>query len=210
MVFFYLHGWASSPYSNKAQFFKQCFAEHHLVLQVPDLNQGDFYHLTLTRQIQQVQALLPTQPVTVIGSSFGGLTALWLAEKRPQIQRLVLLAPALNFAIYSFNVLTEAQRQEWRDRGELKFFHYAAGQELPVSYNFIEDLQGYTDADVRRQLPTLILHGVHDEVIPITASREFAATRPWIQLLELDSDHSLASVQSQLWQEIQCFCELTR
>ena len=87
MNFFYLHGWASSPYSSKAQYFKQCFEEKNLLLSIPDLNQPDFSTLTLPRQLSHVKALLPTTPVTLIGSSLGGLTALWLAQQCPQVER---------------------------------------------------------------------------------------------------------------------------
>ncbi|MCS6812403.1 MAG: esterase, partial [Cyanobacteria bacterium] len=58
----YLHGFASSPNSTKARYLADCFAQAGLPLTVPDLNQGDFSHLTLTRQIQQVEALLTDEP----------------------------------------------------------------------------------------------------------------------------------------------------
>ncbi len=78
-----------------------------------------------------------------------------------------------------------------------------------LSYDFIHDMYHYDDADLQRRLPTLILHGRQDEVIPVQTSREFSATRPWIQLIEVvESDHSLASVQVQLWQIIQEFCQM--
>lgn len=210
MLFCYLHGWASGPFSDKARFFKQQFAKHGLTLQIPDLNQNDFFHLTLSRQIQQVNELLRTfnQPTTLIGSSLGGLTALWVSEHQPQIERLVLLAPALDFAARCLTLLPEEQQIQWREQGVLALYHYAEARELPLSYAFIEDLQRYHDVSLQRAVPTLILHGLHDDVVPVTASRHFVARRPWTQLVELDSDHSLASVKDRLWQETQVFCQL--
>jgi hypothetical protein len=206
-TFFYLHGWASSPQSNKARFFKQCFEQHRINLQLPDLNQNDFFHLTLTRQIRQVETLLPPTPVTLIGSSLGGLTALWIAEQQPQVQRLILLAPALNFLANSLTIIGEAKYAQWCHQGETAFYHYGEERDLLLSYDFIQDMYHYDDADLQRRLPTLILHGRQDEVIPVQTSREFITTRPWIQLVEVESDHSLASVQAQLWQIIQEFCQ---
>ena len=110
MTFIYLHGWASGPFSNKARFFSQHFAQQGLTLQTPDLNQNDFFHLTLSRQIEQVKNLLSDQAVTLIGSSFGGLTALWVAEQCQQVKRLVLLAPALDFSTRCLTLIPEAQR----------------------------------------------------------------------------------------------------
>jgi pimeloyl-ACP methyl ester carboxylesterase len=205
-TFFYLHGWASSPQSSKAQFFKQCFEQRGLSLQIPDLNQKDFYHLTLTRQIQQVEALLPDSPVTIIGSSFGGLITLWLAERQPQIQCIVVLAPALNFLSLCKARMGETQFARWRSQGEFAFYYYAEQRERLISYAFIEDLHQYVDADLlQRRVPTLILHGNKDDVVPIQMSRDFAATRPWVKLVEFDSDHRLTDVQAQLWQAISSF-----
>lgn len=206
MSFFYLHGWASSPQSNKARFFRQRFAEQGIDLHLPDLNQEDFFHLTLTRQIHQVEALLPVDPVTMLGSSFGGLTALWLAQRQPQIKQLILLAPALNFATQSLALLTEEQRHQWFMQKELKVYHYGYEREMLLSYDFIEDLQNYTDVGLRRCLPTLIFHGRHDEVIAVQSSRDFAHNHPWVQLVELDSDHSLANVHELMWEKIAQFC----
>ena len=205
-TFFYLHGWCSSPKSSKAQVFKQYFKEVGFNLQIPDLNQGDFYHLTLTRQIQQVQALLPNTPVTLIGSSLGGLVALWVAKQQPQVERLVLLAPSLDFQ--NITLLGESQLSQWRFNKEMLVYHYSEERELLLSYDFIEDFSQYSDNDLQRALPTLILHGKNDEVIPIQNARDFAATRPWIKLIEFDSDHRLTDVQTQLWQEIKKFCQI--
>ncbi len=74
-TYIYLHGFASGPRSQKARDLGDQFARLNIPLTIPDLNQGDFTHLTLTRQIKQVEALFPPAPtpVTLIGSSFGGL-----------------------------------------------------------------------------------------------------------------------------------------
>ncbi|OAD23332.1 protein belonging to Uncharacterized protein family UPF0227, partial [Candidatus Thiomargarita nelsonii] len=94
-------------------------------MQIPDLNPSDFYHFSLTRQIQQVEALLPNSPVTIIGSSFGGLIALWLAERHPQIQSLVLLAPALNFLNLCRAMMGDSHFAQWRSQGEFAFVNSA-------------------------------------------------------------------------------------
>lgn len=209
MQFIYLHGFASSPQSAKAQLFLQRFRSRHLTLQIPDLNQDDFSHLTLSRQLQQVEALLsndPGAPVTIIGSSFGGLTAAWLGDRHPQVERLVLLAPAFQFLNAWLPRLGEAQLQQWQQTGSILTYHYAAQQMLPLNYSFIKDLAQYDESTLGRSVPTLILHGRQDDVIPIQASRDYAAARPWVKLIELDSDHALVDVEAEMWQQIQEFC----
>ncbi len=208
--YLYLHGFASSPKSTKAAYLQQAFQSRGISLQVLDLNQGDFTHLTLTRQLQQIQAALAsqTEPVILIGSSFGGLTAAWAAEQMPQIERLVLLAPAFGFLDHWWPRLDPQQRQHWQTSGLTEVYHYGEGRSLPLGYEFIRDLQTYRDDAIQRPIPTLILHGHRDEVIPIQASQTFAASRPWVQLVKLDSDHALGNGLLIIWQTIQHFCQI--
>lgn len=210
MNYFYLHGFASSPRSNKAIYLSDRFAQREINLQSPDLNQADFSHLTITRQLNQVAAELPPPPtcVTLIGSSLGGLTAAWLGQKHLQVQRLVLLAPAFEFLAHWLVHLEQSQLQQWQAEKYLSVYHYGEKRSLPLHYEFVLDAAQYQEAQLLRPIPTLILHGRQDEVIPIGASRKFAQNRPWVQLIELESDHSLGNVLPQIWQSIQTFCEL--
>ncbi|PSB16882.1 esterase [filamentous cyanobacterium CCP1] len=207
-VYFYLHGFASSPRSAKAQYLDQCFRSVGIQLTIPDLNQEDFYHLSLSRQIRQVEGLMPSdKPVTLIGSSFGGLTAAWLGEKNVQVDRLILLAPAFQFLAHWIPKLGPEQMQRWQTEQSLMTYHHGEARMLPIHYDFVTDLAPYDETHLQRPLPTLILHGQADEVIPIQASRNFAEQRSWVTLIELESDHSLGNVQLQIWQAIQAFLE---
>ena len=209
MDYLYLHGFASSPQSTKAQYLRDRARSCQVELPILDLNQGNFSQLTLTRQLQQVAAALPPAPtpVTLIGSSFGGLTAAWAAEQYGQIQRLVLLAPAFRFLNHWLPRLGPEQLSRWQRDGFLPIYHYGAGRELPLHYKFITDARQYTDEQLQRSLPTLILHGREDEVIPIEASHDYAAQRPWVKLVELDSDHALGNVLPEIWAAICDFCK---
>lgn len=209
MKFFYLHGFASSPRSTKAQTLLDRFTSLHLPLELPDLNQGDFTHLTLTRQIQQVKALFPNnQPVTVIGSSFGGLTAAWLGQLCETVDRLVLLAPAFEFLSHWLPKIEPTQLQHWRSGDLLMVYHYSENRLLPLDYDFVTDLEQYDDEQLKKPIPTLILHGTQDDVIPIQSSRNYARKRPWVDLIELESDHTLVDQSEEIWQAICQFCGL--
>lgn len=207
-TYFYLHGFASSPRSAKGMYLRDRFAQLGIDLITPDLNQGDFFHLTLTRQVQQVQTALPAGPVILIGSSLGGLTATWVAQQQLQVQQLVLLAPAFQFLDHWLQILGEVHLQRWQTQGSLKFYHHGQQRSLSLSYQFVQDAEEYLDDQLQRPIPTLILHGLQDGVIPITASRDFVAQRPWAKLVELDSDHALGNVQVEIWQAIRKFCLL--
>lgn len=207
IAYIYLHGFASSPQSHKAQYLRDRFAELDLDLQIPDLNQEDFSHLCLTRQIQQVAALFPTPktPIVLIGSSFGGLTAAFLAQHYPQVQQLVLLAPAFGFQTYWETHLDKRQRDRWRAEKYLNVYHYGKQRELPLSYNFFLDLNQYDEGKLQRPVETRIIHGDRDEVIPLSNSQTYASDRPWVELRIYNSDHSLSNVLPQIWQEIREF-----
>lgn len=204
----YLHGWASSPFSDKARFFSQQFQQANIPLIIPDLNQPDFYHLTLSRQIEQVRALINSDEVTLIGSSLGGLTALWVAESCPQVKQVVTLAPALNFLEAKEIFMGSEQIQQWQTAQELAVYHYAAQEEKLIHYNFIADMVNYPDSALQRAIPTLMLHGQHDEVINYRYSYEFSQHRPWIDYHLLESDHGLNDVQALLWQHVAEFLSL--
>ncbi|ACK69823.1 protein of unknown function UPF0227 [Gloeothece citriformis PCC 7424] len=210
--YIYLHGFASSPKSAKAQYISSHFQSAQIPLIIPDLNQNNFCQLTLTRQLQQVSSLFshsPT-PTRLIGSSLGGLTAAILGQQFSQVERLVLLAPAFGFLELWLSYLGEDQLKQWQDTNSLLVYHYGEQRSLPIHYQFVEDVKQYSLDSLTRPIPTLILHGQQDEVIPIEFSRDYASKRPWVKLIELESDHSLTNVLPDIWSEIQKFLQLNR
>ncbi|MCC5658730.1 alpha/beta hydrolase [Nostoc sp. XA010] len=210
MQYIYLHGFASSPNSAKARDIGDRFAQIHTKLKIPDLNAGDFSQLTITRQITQVAAEFSNNstPVTLIGSSLGGLTTAHLGQQYLQVQRLVLLAPAFEFLSHWLPKLGDEELQRWQQEKYIKIYHYGEERKLPLSYDFVTDAAQYQEEFLQRPIPTLILHGKNDEVIPIEASRNFGQSRPWVELVELDSDHALGNVMEEIWQAIRLFCQL--
>lgn len=201
----YLHGFASSPRSTKAQHLSDRFQSLHLSLEIPDLNQGNFQNLTLTRQIRQVQTLIK-EPVTLIGSSFGGLTAAWIAEDCDFVDRIILLAPAFNYLEHWLPRFDPAELEQWRSGSPMSIYHYGEQRSRFLNYRIVEDLERYDEAQLQKPIPTLILHGIRDEIIPIEQSRKFAETRSWVTLIELDSDHGLTDQEPEIWQAILEFC----
>ncbi|MEH1765652.1 MAG: YqiA/YcfP family alpha/beta fold hydrolase [Nostoc sp.] len=208
--YIYLHGFASSPNSAKARDISDRFTQIHTKLKIPDLNAGDFSQLTITRQLNQVAAEFnnDSTPVTLIGSSLGGLTAAHLGQQNLQVQRLVLLAPAFGFLSHWLPKLGDEEVQRWRQERYIMVYHYGEERLIPLSYDFVIDAAQYQEKLLQRPISTLILHGKKDEVIPIEASRDFARSRPWVELVELDSDHALGNVMEEIWQAIHLFCQL--
>lgn len=208
-MYIYLHGFASGTGSTKAKYIRQQFANIGIELQVPDLNQDDFTHLTVSRQIAQVVDLFPKDdPVTLIGSSLGGWVSTIIAQDYPQVEKLVLLAPAFDFLNHWLPKIGDRKLNVWENTYYLPIYHHALKNLSPLHYNFVVDARRYPLAQIDRVLPTLIVHGISDDVIPISASRDFAQYRYWVKLLEWESDHQLTNVSDRIWQEICDFCLL--
>ncbi len=85
----FLHGLESSSQGTKARYFNKIFQD----FLIPDFK-GD-----LNERMEQLHcALTFADNLVIVGSSFGGLMATIYTQENPiLVQRLILLAPALNF-----------------------------------------------------------------------------------------------------------------
>lgn len=189
----YLHGFASGPSSSKARYFRERLERAGAQVEVPDLSAGDFEHLTLSNQLAIIERLAKGESVSLMGSSMGGYLAALYAARHPEVERVVLLAPAFRFAKRWVEHLGADKIEAWRTTGSLEVFHYAEGGNRPLSYQIMEDAQPYEDFPDFRQ-PGLIFHGELDEVVPAEYSRQFAASHSNVHLRVLDSGHELLNV----------------
>jgi uncharacterized protein len=196
----YLHGFASSPQSKKAQYFRQRFAEHEHILKIPQLDEGNFEALTITGQLRVIDRAVGGAPAILIGSSLGGYLAALYASRHPNVDLLVLMAPAFHFPQRWRDRFSPEELEQWKRDGSRPFFHYAYGEERPLGYQFVEDAQQYEE-EPHFQQPALILHGVNDPVVPADVSRQFAQRFPNVTLRLFDSGHELTDVLDPVWAE---------
>lgn len=206
----YLHGFASSPQSGKAQFFKQKFAEHGIPVEIPQLDEGKFEALTITGQLGVVDRAVGDRPAVLMGSSLGGYLAALYAARHPQnVERVILMAPAFRFPSMWRRRYTTQELDEWKRTGMTPVYHYAYGAEKMLGYQFLEDSQLYEEEPDFRQ-PALIFHGTEDDVVPAEFSRQFAATHKNAQLHLLQSGHELKDVLEPMWAHTRQFLGLAR
>ncbi len=189
----YLHGFASGPQSSKARYFRALLEGAGAQVEVPDLADGDFEHLTVTGQLAVLSRVAAAGPVSLVGSSLGGYLAALYAARHPQVRRLVLLAPAFGFAQRWPDRLGAAQTGLWRRSGALEVFHYADKRHRQLGYQLIADGERYEVYPDFAQ-PALIFHGRHDDTVPLRYSEEFAAGHGNATLEVLDSGHDLLNV----------------
>lgn len=200
----YLHGFASSPESRKARFFSERLRQHGFSVDTPDLAKGDFSKLTITGQLQLIEELLGPEPAVLIGSSLGGYLAALYAGRHPSIAKLILLAPAFRFHQLWMSRLTPEQLASWKQTNAIPVFHYGAGREMPLEYQFIEDA-GRHELIPGFIQPALIFHGVYDDVVPLEYSSEFARRYPNARLVPLQSGHELTDVLEEIWRQSEEF-----
>jgi pimeloyl-ACP methyl ester carboxylesterase len=208
---FYLHGFASSPQSTKAQFFSARLAARGLTLHCPDFNEPDFATLTVSRMLQQLDrhvAALPSGDVILIGSSLGAFVAVEAAARsvdqpRHPVTQLMLLAPALDLEWERWPEIGPRGIERWRNRGSVEVFHYAHNRSEALGFSFYEDAIRYSPASKRLETPTLIFQGRRDESVPLAAVERFADAQPHAELHLLDDDHQLTGSVNTIWRTIE-------
>ena len=213
MHVFYLHGFASSAQSTKAAFFRRQLLEHGMALHTPDFNEPDFSTLTITRMIDQVRHAidqLPAGRVVLIGSSLGGFVAVQVAERFPGlVDRLVLLAPALDVDGKRLQELGDRGVDEWRRTNRLDVFHHAYGRVMPIHYELYEDACRHDTFNARVDMPILIFQGRRDIAVDPDTVERWAGTRPNVTLRMLDDDHQLHASLETIWEAAASFLGLS-
>jgi alpha-beta hydrolase superfamily lysophospholipase len=200
----YLHGFASSPGSSKAQYFAQKLDATGIGFSCPDFNRPSFETLTITRMLDQTRAAIAAAeagPVALVGSSLGAFVALHAAaaDTTGRVDRLVLLAPALDFGGNRLRQLGEHGIEEWRRRGTIPFFHYALNRPADVGFALYEDAARYDAHAVDVRWPTLVFQGTRDASVDPTMVARWAATQANVDLRLVDDEHQLSESVDSIW-----------
>ncbi|MBL8242051.1 MAG: alpha/beta fold hydrolase [Bryobacterales bacterium] len=199
MRIIYLHGFASGPGSRKAQVFRTRFEDLGVAVSVPALDEGNFFGLTISGQYSVVEAEAKGEPVVLVGSSMGGYLAALYAARHPEVEKLVLLAPAFGFRDRWPQMLGEEKFAEWERTGELSLFHYATGAEAKVGWGLALDALRWEPVPEFSQ-PALIFHGSNDPVVPVESSEAYASSHKNVRLEKFEAGHELTEVMDEMWE----------
>jgi pimeloyl-ACP methyl ester carboxylesterase len=210
MRFIYLHGFASSPRSTKAVFFSERLTRLGHAVDVPDLEQGDFEGLTITRQLAVVRGEIARAPgeLALIGSSMGGYLALLAAAEEPRVRRLMLMAPAIDMRA-QWELRYGAEKLAfWKAKGAVPTFHHAYGEERLIGHGHYEDLARHDPAP-HAGIPTLTFMGRRDDTVAPASVERWASQNPSVSLRWLDSGHELVDQLETMWSETAAFFGLS-
>lgn len=207
----YLHGFASSPQSFKAQHFAARFADLGISLNIPQLDQGDFENMTLSSQLAVVEAEQSLKlsksgnspaPVVLIGSSLGGYLSTLYAAKHP-VDALILMAPAVDFYSRWTERLGPELLAQWKNKGHLWVDHFGSKKQQRLSYALFEDAQKQ-EPWPKVNTPTLVFHGKNDDVVPQDRVERWCEQNQ-ARLVLFDSGHELTDVVDTMFEQSRDF-----
>jgi len=171
---------------------------------VPRLDAGFFFGLTISGQFEVLSRAANGEQAVLMGSSMGGYLAALYAARHPEIEKLVLLAPAFGFQNRWPAMIGEEKFRAWEETGELEVFHYGdnalrkVGWQLAVDANSWEPVPDFTQ-------PALIFHGMNDLTVPIAGSEAYAATHQNVRIEKFDAGHELTEAIDEMWRHTVIF-----
>lgn len=138
----------------------------------------------------------------LVGSSMGGWAAAWFAMLNPGVVPAVaMIAPGLHFLTARWERMTPAERAQWERDGVYHFTSHWVQTEL--EFGLVQERERY---DHQRLLmhyvtPTVIFHGMRDEIVPweksLTFVRESASAALELRLYK-DGDHRLVEYKEEM------------
>ncbi len=199
----YLHGFASGPKSEKAIYFFEHLRRTNIEVVIPDLNLPSFQKMTLSSQLQIAENLLEgksEKSILLFGSSMGGLLSTLLSLKHPAVAGLVLLAPGFGLERRWQSFWGDDALERWRRDGYMEVHHYAYDKEMKLDVTFLDDALKYKTDGLIVSVPSLVVHGERDDVVPVEESRRFAEdNRQLVDLHILNDDHFLMADLDGIW-----------
>lgn len=209
----YLHGFASSPASSKAAWFRRVLAERGVGYSCPDLNEPAFETLTVTRMVAQAKEAIAgagADPVALVGSSLGAFVAVHAAATSHRVDRLILLAPALDFGGNRLRQFGPHGIEDWRRHGSIEVHHHGYGGLRRIGFDLYDDAARYDAFALPSRIPTLVFQGLRDASVDPGMVKRWADSRPNVTLRLLDDEHQLTASMAVIWQESEAFLGLER
>ena len=187
----YLHGFASSPESQKIQSLRPLLAPDGIVINAPDLNVPSFEKLDFDAMVEKsAQAGVPV-PQAIVGSSLGAVVALGVVKRLRA--PLLLIAPALGVSDQWLSRIPEGD--------PVVVPNYATEEDAPIHRAFFEQMAALRLDETPPPVRVTIIMGSRDESVP--PARVAAVWRSWqssgalvkgSKFVEIpDGDHSLTA-----------------
>ena len=160
-------------------------------------SEGKFEDITISEAVDDaLQAIAFVKgrgfsKIALFGSSFGGMAALLAAANAPGLQLLALKSPVSDSLGKIAAEEDKVDVSEWKKNGFIWHESSRMGRQK-LNYSFFEDAERVSGFEAAKKIrvPTLIVHGDEDKVVPVEQSRKTASLIPNCRLEIIEgADH---------------------
>lgn len=159
-------------------------------------SKGDFEKITISEAVDDIlQAIKFLQSkgysqIGLVGSSFGGISSIIAASQSNDLFLLALKSPVSDYWEIEKSRYSNKELEEWKEKGYRDYED--EGKKMKLNYSFVEDFDnnnGY-EAAPKIKVPTLIVHGDSDNVVPVSQSIKTSKLIPNCKLVTIkDANH---------------------
>ena len=177
MKIIYLHGFSSGVASHKAQLLQQALSLVPLLIVDYPSHQPEKAVIKVSAVIDAERKSAPDTPIILMGSSLGGYYAQYLAARRNDIDKVIMINPALD---------PQPPLQPWIGSNT----NMVTGLPFDFTSKDWEQLADYEVASSTITTPTLLLLDENDKVIDPTFALEKYRNLPGKTILYPGGSHS--------------------
>ena len=180
----FITGFLSKRWGNKSKALAQWCQDHGWGFCCFDFrgwgdSDGAWGDYRLSQWLEDAEAvtnlLTDGPPVTIVGNSLGGWLAWLVAQDKPLVEELILIAPAFNMMDLRASQISVERREQWQATGAMPWDDEPMHKDAPIPWHWVEDSQALWSRRSRmpRRVKTTILHGLQDTVIRAEGSWDF-------------------------------------
>ncbi|MEE2755091.1 MAG: YqiA/YcfP family alpha/beta fold hydrolase [Myxococcota bacterium] len=184
----FAHGFEGRPNGRKATYLRDSLG---MEVVAPTLHSQGWCFSDHVSVLSETLDLHPEISL-LVGSSMGGLASAVALSNRPSdAYKTILLAPAFGVHESFRNRLGEKAFSQWSSSGFIQYQHAAVGGLVDLPFSFWTECRAASRTVIEAN--TVIIHGAHDAVIPLSESVSVARRSPGVlSLFQADDDHRLA------------------
>jgi cephalosporin-C deacetylase-like acetyl esterase len=143
-------------------------------------SEGKFENITISQAIDDLKSALnyienkdfiDKKKIGLLGSSFGGITSIFVAAKDKRIKVLALKSPVTDF---KYSAYKRKDIKQWKEEGYI-MYHSAYQGNIKLNYSYYSDGIKYNAIKIakRIKIPTLVVVGDKDITVFSAKVKEF-------------------------------------
>ena len=168
-------------------------------------SEGNFTEVTFSKATEDLLSVidyvntLSYKHIGLVGSSFGGNAAIFASLEISDLLGMALRCPVSDYKEETEVLYTKEQMQAWKDTGVNVEYH-DDGTSFSLGYDFYLDGLERVAYPIAENItvPTLVVHGDNDEMVPLSQSEKLVSLMPQAQLhIVKEADHRFSTESHQ-------------